>query len=74
MKLPNLTQAMKNKFDAKMKDTLRPVINELLIASWCVAYGRKFDDLKDNDFNEQYEQYKKDVLTKLKENRHMERD
>lgn len=73
MKLPNLKQAMNNKIDKSLKSVLTPVINELLIASWCVAYGRKFEDLKDNDFNEQYEQYKKDVLTQLKVNRQNER-
>lgn len=73
MKRPNLKQLMTNKFESKMKETLTPVVNELLIASWCVAYGRNFEDLKDNDFNEQFEQYKKDVFTQLKVNRHTER-
>lgn len=57
------------KFNNSMKQVLTPVVDELLIACFCAFEGLTVEDLKNDELNNLFLEFKQQSLDKLKENR-----
>lgn len=62
-----MSKLKKKLINNTFEKVLKPVIEELLLACFLSTYGYELESLKNDLINEQFESFKKNTLSKLKE-------